>query len=130
MSGSTYTTLLCPAFQCQLQDLYLTLTLSILPPPSLPLDPNPNIHLIPPIEGTPEAPRCGFSKTLIGLLTEEKIQFSSFDILGDEEIRGGLKTFSDWPTYPQLYAHGDFMGGLDIVKEMMQSGSLRSQLGI
>ena len=63
-------------------------------------------------------------------MRNEKIEFSSFDILTDEDIRSGLKTFSDWPTYPQLYVNGDFMGGLDIIKEMQQTGSLKSQLGI
>ena len=66
----------------------------------------------------------------MGLLREEKIEFSSFDILRDEDVRAGLKTLSDWPTYPQLYVKGEFMGGLDIIKEMQADGSLRGQLGV
>jgi glutaredoxin-related protein len=66
----------------------------------------------------------------VGLLREEKIEFSSFDILRDEDVRAGLKTLSDWPTYPQLYVKGEFMGGLDIIKEMQADGSLRGQLGV
>jgi glutaredoxin-related protein len=66
----------------------------------------------------------------VGLLREEKVEFSSFDILRDEDVRAGLKTLSDWPTYPQLYVKGEFMGGLDIIKEMQADGSLRGQLGV
>ena len=66
----------------------------------------------------------------MGLLREEKVEFSSFDILRDEDVRAGLKTLSDWPTYPQLYVKGEFMGGLDIIKEMQADGSLRGQLGV
>ena len=80
--------------------------------------------------GSPDAPQCGFSRTLVGLLREENIEFSHFDILRDEEIRAGLKTFSDWPTYPQLYVKGEFIGGLDIIKEMQKEGNLKSQFGL
>ena len=62
------------------------------------------------------------------MLREENIEFSSFDILTDNDIREGLKTYSDWPTYPQLYAKGELVGGLDIVKEMKVSGPLLPQL--
>ena len=82
------------------------------------------------IKGTPTAPRCGFSRQIVELLQEESIHFSSFDILSDDEVRQGLKTHSDWPTYPQLYVNGELVGGLDIVKEMKAEGSLREQLGI
>ncbi|CAI9607534.1 unnamed protein product [Staurois parvus] len=68
--------------------------------------------------------RCGFSRQIIDILNKHKIQFSSFDILSDEEVRQGLKTFSNWPTYPQLYVKGELIGGLDIVKEMEASGEL------
>ena len=62
------------------------------------------------------------------ILREENIEFASFDILTDDAIREGLKTYSDWPTYPQLYAKGELIGGLDIVKEMKGSGPLLPQL--
>lgn len=76
------------------------------------------------MKGSAQEPRCGFSKQIVALLKEQGIQFSSFDILSDEEVRQGLKTFSNWPTYPQLYANGELVGGLDIVKEMAESGEL------
>lgn len=80
------------------------------------------------IKGTPDVPRCGFTKSLLAILAEEGIDYASFDILNDEEVRQGLKTFSDWPTYPQVYANGNFMGGLDIIKEMRANGPLVEQL--
>ena len=64
------------------------------------------------------------------LLREEGISFSSFDILEDNEVREGLKTYSNWPTYPQLYAKGQLVGGLDILKELHDSGELKEELGI
>lgn len=76
------------------------------------------------MKGSPQEPRCGFSRQIIGILNKHKIQFSSFDILSDEEVRQGLKTFSNWPTYPQVYVNGELIGGLDIVKEMEASGEL------
>ncbi|CAB1105138.1 unnamed protein product [Ectocarpus sp. CCAP 1310/34] len=82
------------------------------------------------MKGTPDAPRCGFSRTLVGLLREENIAFESFDILEDEEVRQVLKDLSNWPTYPQLYVHGELVGGLDILKEMKLEGPLAPQLGV
>ncbi len=82
------------------------------------------------MKGTPSEPRCGFSKTIVSILAEEDIAFSHFDILTDEEVRAGLKTFSDWPTYPQLYVKGALVGGLDIVKEMQEGGNLKQELGV
>eukprot|EP00035_Acanthoeca_spectabilis_P035114 m.32569 g.32569 ORF g.32569 m.32569 type:complete len:333 (-) comp7060_c0_seq1:1064-2062(-) len=82
------------------------------------------------IKGTREAPRCGFSRTLLGILAEEGVDFGYYDILGDEEVRQGLKKYSDWPTYPQLYVNGELLGGLDIVKEMKASNDLKSALGV
>jgi Grx4 family monothiol glutaredoxin len=83
------------------------------------------------MKGSPEAPRCGFSRQLVEILKQNEIQFASFDILADEEVRAGLKTFSDWPTYPQLYANGGLIGGLDIVKEMITLPQpLKTQLGV
>ncbi|KAL3897717.1 MAG: hypothetical protein SGCHY_003227 [Lobulomycetales sp.] len=74
------------------------------------------------IKGTKTSPKCGFTRQLIQLLTEEKVTFETFDILEDEAVRQGLKEFSDWPTFPQLYVDGEFVGGLDIVKEMVAMG--------
>ncbi|KAK7944529.1 hypothetical protein WMY93_000257 [Mugilogobius chulae] len=76
------------------------------------------------MKGAPQEPRCGFSRQIVALLKEHDIQFGSFDILSDEEVRQGLKTYSNWPTYPQLYVNGELIGGLDIVKELAQSGEL------
>ncbi|KAJ1435120.1 thioredoxin-like protein [Ochromonadaceae sp. CCMP2298] len=82
------------------------------------------------IKGSPDAPKCGFSRTLCQILAEHAVPFASFNILGDEEVRAALKTYSDWPTYPQLYVNGELAGGLDIVKEMVEAGDLKEQLGI
>lgn len=78
------------------------------------------------MKGSAQEPRCGFSRQIVALLKEHNIQFSSFDILSDEEVRQGLKTYSNWPTYPQLYANGELLGGLDIVKELAESGELEN----
>jgi len=80
------------------------------------------------MKGSPDAPRCGFSRQIVELLKGENVKFDSFDILGDEEVRQGLKTFSNWPTYPQLYAEGKLIGGLDIVKELKEEGELLDSL--
>ncbi|KAM7506087.1 hypothetical protein LguiB_004991 [Lonicera macranthoides] len=80
------------------------------------------------IKGTPEAPRCGFSSKVVNALKDEGVEFGSFDILGDEEVRQGLKTFSNWPTFPQLYYKGELIGGCDIVMELQSSGELKSTL--
>jgi len=82
------------------------------------------------MKGAPAAPRCGFSRQIVEILQSQSIPFASFDILTDEDVRGGLKSLSDWPTYPQLYVNGELVGGLDIVKEMIQEGDLKEQLGI
>jgi Grx4 family monothiol glutaredoxin len=74
------------------------------------------------IKGTPAQPRCGFSRKLIQLLSDNGVVYGYFDILSDEQVRQGLKTFSDWPTYPQVYVKGELQGGLDIVKELIESG--------
>ncbi|XP_071326251.1 glutaredoxin 3 [Trachinotus anak] len=78
------------------------------------------------MKGSSQEPRCGFSRQIVALLKEHNIQFSSFDILSDEEVRQGLKTYSNWPTYPQLYVNGELVGGLDIVKELAESGELEN----
>jgi len=77
------------------------------------------------MKGSPDAPRCGFSRKVCGLLSDTGVEFSYFDILTDESVRQGLKKMNDWPTYPQLIIKGEFVGGLDIVREMADSGELR-----
>lgn len=79
------------------------------------------------LKGTPSAPRCGFSRQAVELLNEHKVPFGSFDILSDEDVRQGLKKHSNWPTYPQIYVNGELQGGLDILKEMAEEGSLLEQ---
>lgn len=81
------------------------------------------------MKGTPGEPQCGFSAKVVDILHELKVTFSSFDIFSDEEIRQGVKEYSHWPTYPQLYVHGKLIGGCDIVIEMAQSGELKEMLG-
>jgi len=76
------------------------------------------------MKGTPAEPKCGFSKKIVDILNTNNINFGSFDILSDEEVRNGLKTLFNWPTYPQLYVEGKLIGGLDIVKEMDAEGEL------
>ncbi|XP_066179486.1 glutaredoxin-3 isoform X2 [Sylvia atricapilla] len=76
------------------------------------------------MKGSPKEPRCGFSKQMVEILNRHNVAFSSFDIFSDEEVRQGLKTFSNWPTYPQLYVSGELIGGLDIIKELEASGEL------
>lgn len=80
------------------------------------------------MKGTPDSPRCGFSSKVVNALREEGVKFGSFDILGDEEVRQGLKTFSNWPTFPQLYYKGELIGGCDIVLELKSNGELGSTL--
>eukprot|EP01099_Mayorella_cantabrigiensis_P001661 TRINITY_DN1740_c0_g1_i1.p1 TRINITY_DN1740_c0_g1~~TRINITY_DN1740_c0_g1_i1.p1 ORF type:complete len:259 (-),score=69.43 TRINITY_DN1740_c0_g1_i1:46-732(-) len=80
------------------------------------------------MKGHPTAPRCGFSRTIVQILEEEGAKFSSFDILSDQDVRNGLKTYSNWPTYPQLYVNGKLIGGLDIVKELREEGELKAIL--
>lgn len=80
------------------------------------------------MKGTPDAPRCGFSSRVVDVLKKEGVHFGSFDILSDEEVRQGLKTFSNWPTYPQLYYQGNLIGGCDIIMELHNAGELKSTL--
>ncbi|KAH7287719.1 hypothetical protein KP509_32G070700 [Ceratopteris richardii] len=77
------------------------------------------------MKGSPDAPRCGFSRKVVEILKDLGVEIGSFDILADENVRQGLKTFSNWPTYPQLYVDGEFIGGCDIVTEMHKSGELK-----
>lgn len=80
------------------------------------------------MKGTPDSPKCGFSSKVVNALKEEGLEFSSFDILTDEEVRQGVKTYSNWPTYPQLYYKGELIGGCDIVMELRDNGELKSTL--
>jgi Grx4 family monothiol glutaredoxin len=82
------------------------------------------------MKGHPDAPRCGFSKKIVALLREQGVQFDSFDILEDPEVRQGLKVLFNWPTYPQLYSKGELVGGLDIVQDLAESGSLKEELAL
>jgi Grx4 family monothiol glutaredoxin len=80
------------------------------------------------MKGLPSAPKCGFSRQLIEILDSNDVAYDAFDIFQDEEVRQGLKTYSNWPTYPQLYVKGELVGGLDIVKELQESGELMDAL--
>jgi len=75
-------------------------------------------HVVLFMKGNPQTPRCGFSRQAVDLLHERNVKFTHFDILQDEDVRQGLKTLNDWPTYPQFIVNGEFVGGLDVVKEM------------
>nr|XP_043619501.1 monothiol glutaredoxin-S17 [Erigeron canadensis] len=80
------------------------------------------------MKGSPDAPRCGFSSKVVNALNDEGVKFGSFDILSDEEVRQGLKKFSNWPTFPQLYYKGELIGGCDIILELKSNGELASTL--
>ncbi|XP_038691668.1 monothiol glutaredoxin-S17-like [Tripterygium wilfordii] len=80
------------------------------------------------MKGTPDVPRCGFSSKVVNALRGEEVNFGSFDILTDDEVRQGLKAFSSWPTFPQLYYKGELIGGCDIVMELQNTGELKSTL--
>jgi monothiol glutaredoxin len=81
------------------------------------------------MKGTPIFPQCGFSAAVVGVLTHLGVKFKGINILEDPELRQGIKEFSNWPTIPQLYIKGEFIGGCDIVREMYQSGELQQILG-
>ncbi|KAL3287857.1 hypothetical protein HHI36_002315 [Cryptolaemus montrouzieri] len=80
------------------------------------------------MKGNRNQPRCGFSKQIIEILNNTGTSYETFDILTDEEVRQGLKTYSHWPTYPQLYINGELVGGLDIVKDLVTSGELSQMI--
>jgi len=80
------------------------------------------------MKGVPEAPQCGFSMAISNILKHLKINFKGINVLDDENIRQGIKEYSDWPTIPQLYVKGEFIGGCDIVKEMFEQGELKDLL--
>jgi monothiol glutaredoxin len=77
------------------------------------------------MKGTPAMPQCGFSATVVHILDHVGVKYKGVNVLADPEIRQGIKDFSNWPTIPQLYVKGEFVGGCDIVKEMFESGELR-----
>ena len=80
------------------------------------------------MKGTPEAPQCGFSMAVSNILKHLGINFKGVDVLASNDLRQGIKNFSDWPTIPQLYIKGEFIGGCDIVKEMFEKGDLKKLL--
>ena len=80
------------------------------------------------MKGTPEVPQCGFSMTVSNILKHLKVTFKGVNVLENNEIRQGIKDFSDWPTIPQLYIKKEFIGGCDIVKEMYENGELKEVL--
>jgi monothiol glutaredoxin len=80
------------------------------------------------MKGIPAAPQCGFSATVVQILSHVDVPFKAVDVLSDAEIREGIKAFSSWPTIPQLYVKGEFVGGCDIVREMFQAGELATLL--
>ena len=80
------------------------------------------------MKGTPVFPQCGFSAATVGILSNLGVKFKAIDVLKDPEIRQGIKEFSNWPTIPQLYVKGEFVGGCDIIREMFQSGELADHL--
>ena len=80
------------------------------------------------MKGTPDAPQCGFSMAISNMLKILEVNFKGINVLENEELRQGIKEFSDWPTIPQLYIKKEFVGGCDIVKEMYENGELRKTL--
>ena len=80
------------------------------------------------MKGTPDNPQCGFSMAVSNVLKHLKVNFKGVDVLQDENLRQGIKEFSDWPTIPQLYVKNEFIGGCDIVKEMFEKGELKELL--
>jgi monothiol glutaredoxin len=80
------------------------------------------------MKGVPNAPQCGFSMAVANILKHLDVKFKGIDVLENENLRQGIKEFSDWPTIPQLYIKGEFIGGCDIVKEMFEKGELKELL--
>ena len=80
------------------------------------------------MKGTPDAPQCGFSMAVSNILKHLNINFKGINVLEDENLRQGIKDYSDWPTIPQLYVKEEFLGGCDIVKEMFEKGDLKKKL--
>eukprot|EP01066_Platyproteum_vivax_P011980 Platyproteum_vivax@DN5438_c0_g1_i1.p1 len=111
---------------------------TVCPAPVVPsVDINARLHMLihqAPVmlfmKGTPSQPECGFSQQIVSLFKREEIPFESFNILSDNQVREELKKYSDWPTYPQVYAKGELIGGLDIIKELHESGELKKDLNL
>ncbi len=82
------------------------------------------------MKGNKLMPQCGFSNNVVQILTALAVPFETFDVLSDMEIRQGIKAYSEWPTIPQVYVNGEFIGGSDILIEMYNSGELREKLAI
>ena len=80
------------------------------------------------MKGTPDAPQCGFSMAVSNVLKHLNVKFRGINVLEDENLRQGIKDYSDWPTIPQLYVKKEFIGGCDIVKEMFENGELNKNL--
>ena len=80
------------------------------------------------MKGTPVFPQCGFSAAVIQVLSHLQVKFNSINVLEDPDIRDGIKQYSDWPTIPQLYVKGEFVGGCDIIREMYETGELKTFL--
>ena len=80
------------------------------------------------MKGTPTFPQCGFSSTVVQILDVVGTEYTATNVLENQDIREGIKTFSDWPTIPQLYVKGEFVGGCDIVREMYETGELKTFL--
>ena len=80
------------------------------------------------MKGTPEVPQCGFSLAVSNVLKHLEVNFTGINVLEDSDIREGIKVFSDWPTIPQLYIKGEFIGGCDIIKEMFEKNELQKKL--
>ena len=80
------------------------------------------------MKGTPDSPQCGFSMAVSNVLKHLNVNFKGINVLEDEALRQGIKNYSDWPTIPQLYVKGEFVGGCDIVKEMFEKGELKKLL--
>ena len=82
------------------------------------------------MKGNRQAPQCGFSATVIQILDHLIPQYTTVDVLQDPAVRDGIKAFAQWPTIPQLYVKGEFVGGCDIIREMFQTGELKQTLGV
>jgi len=82
------------------------------------------------MKGTPNEPRCGFSAKTVAILNDAEIEFGSFNVLEDYQVREGIKEYGSWPTIPQLYVSGKLVGGCDILMELEASGELKKELGL
>ena len=89
---------------------------------------NKNNEVVLYMKGNPTFPQCGFSSTVVQILKHIGVNFQSYDVLQDEELREGIKNYSNWPTIPQLYVKEEFIGGCDIIREMFESGELKQYL--